>query len=40
MTGKVYFEEDNVYGENIDETAIPQLFGIDTLEALYDFYMR
>lgn len=40
MTGKKYFEPDGSYGKDINETAIPQLFGVSEGEALKNFYMR
>lgn len=40
MTGKKYFESDGSYGKDVNETAIPQLFGICDGEALKNFYMR
>lgn len=40
MTGKEYFNEDGSYGLNILETAIPQIFGIDSVDKLCDFYLR
>jgi opine dehydrogenase len=40
MTGKEYFLKDGSFGKDIDETAIPQRFGIDTPEKLRDFYIR
>lgn len=40
MTGKQYFKEDNTYGKDIAETAIPQLFGIRDMEDLKTFYLR
>lgn len=40
MTGKEYYKANGEYGKDIQETAIPQLFGIDTEEKLYSFYMR
>ena len=39
MTGKVYFKGDK-FGKDISETAVPQLFGIDTAEKLKAFYLR
>lgn len=39
-TGKEYFCEDGSYGKDIKETAIPQKFGIDTVEKLKEFYLR
>lgn len=40
MTGKRYFETDGSFGKDIEETAIPQLFGINNTEALKEFYIR
>lgn len=40
MTGKKYFELDGSYGKDVNETAIPQLFGISDAETLKNFYMR
>ncbi|MCQ2454865.1 MAG: NAD/NADP octopine/nopaline dehydrogenase family protein [Clostridia bacterium] len=40
MTGKKYFNSDGSFGADIDETAIPQLFGLDTDEKLFEFYTR
>ena len=40
MTGKEYFNADDSFGKDINETAIPQLFGIDTPEALKEFYLK
>lgn len=40
MTGKEYFCKDGSYGKDINETAIPQINGIDTLDKLKDFYLR
>lgn len=40
QTGKEYFLEDDNFGKDIDETAIPQKFGITTVESLTNFYMR
>lgn len=40
MTGKQYFEPDGSYGKDVNETAIPQLFGISDGETLKNFYMR
>ena len=38
MTGKEYFQKDGSFGKDIMETAIPQINGIQTVEALVDFY--
>lgn len=40
MTGKVYFEKDDSFGKDIRETAIPQLFGITSVEDLKQFYIQ
>lgn len=40
MTGKVYFEKDNSFGKDIEETAIPQLFGINNVDDLKHFYIQ
>lgn len=40
MTGKKYFDADESYGKDIKETAIPQLFGINDMDALKRFYLR
>lgn len=40
MTGKEYFKEDGTYGKDISETAIPQMYGIDSVNKLCDFYLR
>ncbi|MCQ2468427.1 MAG: NAD/NADP octopine/nopaline dehydrogenase family protein [Ruminococcus sp.] len=40
MTGKEYFLSDGSFGKDINETAIPQLFGIDTPEKIKNFYLR
>lgn len=40
MTGKRYFMSDGSFGEDINETAIHQLFGINTLDQLKEFYLR
>ncbi|MCM1235194.1 MAG: NAD/NADP octopine/nopaline dehydrogenase family protein [Ruminococcus flavefaciens] len=40
MTGKQYFNSDDTFGKDIEETAIPQLFGINSGKELFDFYMR
>ncbi len=40
MTGKQYFVNSNEYGKDIDETAIPQLYGIKNIEDLKQFYLR
>ena len=40
MTGKEYFRKDGSYGKDINETAIPQINGIDTLDKLKEFYLR
>ena len=40
MTGKEYIFPDGSFGKDIQEAAIPQLYGINTLEDLVKFYMR
>ena len=40
QTGKEYFKENGEFGVDIEETAIPQLYGIDNAEKLKDFYYR
>lgn len=40
MTKKEYFRKDGTFGKDIYETAIPQLFGIKSMEDLVEFYMR
>ena len=39
-TGKEYFKKNGDFGKNIEETAIPQLFGIDSIDKLVEFYNR
>ena len=39
-TGKEYFCEDGSFGKDINETAVPQKFGIDSVEKLQEFYLR
>ena len=39
-TGKEYFCDDGSWGKDINETAIPQKFGVDTIEKLKSFYLR
>lgn len=40
MTGKEYFNENGDFGKDINETAIPQLYGLKTGEDLLAFYTR
>ena len=40
MTEKEYFCTDGRFGKDILETAIPQLFGINTKKDIADFYLR
>lgn len=40
QTGKEYFNENGEFGANISETAIPQLFGIDNVEKLREYYCK
>ena len=40
MTGCRYFEADGTYGKDIAQTAIPQLYGIESAEDLKAFYLR
>lgn len=39
-TGKEYFKPDGTFGKDIAETAVPQLFGIDSLKKLTEFYSK
>ncbi|MDE6501602.1 MAG: NAD/NADP octopine/nopaline dehydrogenase family protein [Ruminococcus sp.] len=40
MTGKQYFLADGSFGKDINETAVHQLFGIDSPEKIKEFYNR
>lgn len=40
MTGKKYYEPDDSFSVDINETAIPQLFGFNNVEDLVKFYDR